>query len=222
MVGAEMTVVPEGYRPDALGRVVPVASIKPTDLLRNTLVLEAVESAKALHQQLLAFKARVFGEVEALEQISREQYDVKGRGKKGSLTLASFDGRYKLVRQNQDLIVYQVLERQLQKTRREYLDTQKRCKRSTKVARGDAFANAWIEAVYNKIDPFAGVDEGVAEAIDTSMTTRHPSLWHVDLKRRKLKARDQVAADAGYGAGQSAPLHRAVSHQPHARLTMGE
>ncbi|WP_240160474.1 DUF2786 domain-containing protein [Pseudomonas bharatica] len=31
---------------------------------------------------------------------------------------------------------YQVLERQLQKARRDYLATQKRCKRSTKVARG--------------------------------------------------------------------------------------
>lgn len=42
---------------------------------------------------------------------------------------------------------YQVLERQLQKARRDYLATQKRCKRSTKVARGDAFAHGWIDAV---------------------------------------------------------------------------
>lgn len=112
---------------------------------------------------------------------------------------------------------YQVLERQLQKARREYLDTQKRCSRSTKVARGDAFANAWIDAVYSKIDAFAGVDE----AIDAFMKKHHPSLEHVDLKRRKLKARDEVAADAGHRAGQSAQLHRAVSHQPRARLTMG-
>lgn len=116
---------------------------------------------------------------------------------------------------------YQVLERQLQKARREYLDTQKRCKRSTKVARGDAFANAWIDAVYSKIDAFAGVEDGVAEAIDAFMTKHHPDLEHVELKRRALKARDEVAADAGYRAGQSAQLRGAVSHQPRARLTMG-
>lgn len=115
---------------------------------------------------------------------------------------------------------YQVLERQLQRARREYLASQKRCKRSTKVARGDAFANAWIDAVYSKIDAFAGVEDGVAEAIDAFMSKHHPDLEHVDLKRRKLKARDEVAADAGYRAGQSAQLHRAVGHQPLVRLKM--
>lgn len=116
---------------------------------------------------------------------------------------------------------YQVLERQLQKARREYLDTQKRCKRSTKVARGDAFANAWIDAVYSKIDAFAGVEENIAEAIEAFMQKKHPELESVDLKRRKLKARDEGAADAGYAAGKSAQLHQAVNHQPLARLTMG-
>ncbi|MGN0925824.1 DUF7168 domain-containing protein [Ectopseudomonas mendocina] len=54
---------------------------------------------------------------------------------------------------------YQVLERQLQKARREFLawPKNKRCKRSTKVARGDHFANGWIDAVYHKVDEFAGV-----------------------------------------------------------------
>jgi hypothetical protein len=116
---------------------------------------------------------------------------------------------------------YQVLGRQLQKARREFLDTQKRCKRSTKVARGDAFANAWIDAVYSKIDAFAGIEENIAEAIEAFMQKNHPELESVDLKRRKLKARDEGAADAGYAAGKSAQLHQAVSHQPLARLTLG-
>lgn len=116
---------------------------------------------------------------------------------------------------------YQVLVRQLQKARREYLDTQKRCKRSTKVARGDAFANAWIDAVNSKVDAFAGVEDNIAEAIAAFMSKHHPDLEKADLKRRKLKARDEVAADAGYQAGQSARLHQAVNHQPRARLTMG-
>jgi hypothetical protein len=115
---------------------------------------------------------------------------------------------------------YQVLERQLQKARREYLKTQKRCKRSTKVARGDAFANAWIDAVYHKIDAFAGVEDTIAEAIDAYMERHYPDLQTTELKRRKLKARDEVASDAGYRAGQSAQLHQAVNHQPRARLTM--
>jgi len=116
---------------------------------------------------------------------------------------------------------YQVLGRQLQKARREYLDTQKRCKRSTKVARGDAFANAWIDAVHSKIDAFAGVDDSVADAVEAFMQKNHPELGRFELKRRKLKSRDEVAADAGYQAGKSAQLHQAVNHQPRARLTAG-
>lgn len=116
---------------------------------------------------------------------------------------------------------YQVLARQLQKARREYLDTQKRCKRSTKVARGDAFANAWIDAVHSKIDAFAGVEDNIAEAIEAFVKKNHPELESFELKRRKLKSRDEGAADAGYMAGKSAQLHQAVNHKPLARLTAG-
>lgn len=116
---------------------------------------------------------------------------------------------------------YQVLERQLQKARKDFLSTQKRCKRSTKVARGDAFAHGWIEAVHGKVDQFAGVDDNIVEAIKAYMEKHHADLGKFDMKRRKVKARDEGAVDAGYSAGKSAQLHRAVSHQPLARLTAG-
>lgn len=118
---------------------------------------------------------------------------------------------------------YQVLERQLQKARRAFLaePKQKRCKRSTKVARGDHFANAWIDAVYHKVDAFAGVEDNIAEAIEAFMAKHHPDLEKAEIKRRKLKARDESAASAGYQAGQSAQLHQAISHKPVARLTQG-
>jgi hypothetical protein len=98
--------VPAGYRVDALGRMVPEASIKPTDLLRDKLVMEAIDQAKAISGMLLNFKERVFGDIDALEQISKEQYGVVSRGTKGNLTLTSYDGRYKLMRANQDQIEF--------------------------------------------------------------------------------------------------------------------
>ncbi|MGY1949494.1 DUF2786 domain-containing protein [Pseudomonas pergaminensis] len=116
---------------------------------------------------------------------------------------------------------YQVLGRQLQKARRDFLDTQKRCKRSTKVARGDAFANGWLDAVNSKIQAFAGVEDNIAEAIEAFMQKHHPDLENVELKRRKVKARNEGASEAGYESGKSAQLHQAVNHQPRARLTMG-
>ncbi len=116
---------------------------------------------------------------------------------------------------------YQVLERQLQKARKEYLATQTRCKPKTKRARGDAFAHGWIEAVYAKVDDFAGVDDNIAEAIQAYTAKHYPNLGKFEMKRRKVKARDEVATDAGYQAGKNAQLHRAVGHQPVARLTHG-
>ncbi|WP_448680544.1 DUF2786 domain-containing protein [Pseudomonas nicosulfuronedens] len=117
---------------------------------------------------------------------------------------------------------YQVLERQLQKARRDYLTTQKRCKRSTKVARGDAFAHGWLDAVSTKVEQFAGVEDHIAEAIQAYMAKKYPKLGQAKMKRRKLKARDEVASDAGYRAGRNAQLHHGVGHQPVARLTHGD
>lgn len=116
---------------------------------------------------------------------------------------------------------YQVLERQLQKARKEFLATQKRCMRSTKVARGDAFAHGWIDAVYLKVQEFAGVEDSIAEAIQAYMAKHYPKLGTAKMKRRKLKARDEVASDAGYRAGKSAQLHHGLGHKPVARLTQG-
>lgn len=116
---------------------------------------------------------------------------------------------------------YQVLERQLQKARKEFLATQKRCKRSTKVARGDAFAHGWIDAVYLKVQEFVGVEDTIAEAIQAYMAKHYPNLGTALMKRRKLKARDEVASDAGYAAGKRAQLHHGIGHQPVARLMQG-
>lgn len=116
---------------------------------------------------------------------------------------------------------YQVLERQLQKARKEFLSTQKRCKRSTKVARGDAFAHGWIDAVYLKVQEFAGVEDNIAEAIQAYMAKHYPNLGQAKMKRRKLKARDEVASEAGYHQGKKAQLHQGLGHKPVARLTQG-
>lgn len=116
---------------------------------------------------------------------------------------------------------YQVLERQLQKARKDFLATQKRCKRSTKVARGDAFAHGWIEAVYVKVDQFAGVDDSIADAIQAYMAKHHANVGEFKMKRRKLKSRDESASEAGFAAGRRVQLHHGIGHQPVVRLTHG-
>lgn len=68
----------------------------PIDQARNSLVIELAELAKTVSEQLTRAKAKTFGDVAAFVDLSAEEYKVKLGGKKGNLTLHSFDGRYKL------------------------------------------------------------------------------------------------------------------------------
>lgn len=96
--------IPQGFKLNAKGHFVPEATIKPIDLEKDALVLEMVKQAKALQNAMHNFKSVAFGDIAALVQLSAEQYDVKLGGNKGNVTLFSFDGRYKIVRQSQDSI----------------------------------------------------------------------------------------------------------------------
>ena len=75
--------------------------------------------------------------------------------------------------------------------------------------------------MYDKVDAFAGVEDNIVDAIEAYMAKHHPEVKSVELKRRKLKARDEGAAAAGLQAGKSAQLRQAVGHKPVARLTAG-
>jgi hypothetical protein len=98
--------IPTGYRQDAQGRLIPEETIKPIDLMRDQLVNELVDSARAAQTDLKAYKRRVFVDIAAFVDLSAEQYDVKLGGQKGNVQLLSFDGRYKIVRQIQDTITF--------------------------------------------------------------------------------------------------------------------
>lgn len=89
---------PAGYMQDGAGRLVPLDSIKPIDLERDKLVLELVAHARAVSQQIRAFKAQAFGDIEAFCDLSAEEYGVKRGGNKGNVCLYSFDQRFKVLR----------------------------------------------------------------------------------------------------------------------------
>lgn len=88
--------VPEGHMRDAQGRLVPIELISPIDLTRDALVNELISRAKAMNASLGAFKADVFAQVASFAALSAAQYKATLGGKKGNITLHSFDGRYKL------------------------------------------------------------------------------------------------------------------------------
>lgn len=90
--------IPAGYREDARGALIPEASIKPIDKERDELVQAIVRKAETVHSVLKDFKAEVFGDIAAFVELSAEQYGAKTGGKKGNVTLYSFDGQYKVQR----------------------------------------------------------------------------------------------------------------------------
>lgn len=101
---------PEGFMADSAGRLVPIETIRPIDIERDKLVLEIVAKAKELNAAIAQFKGAVFGDIEAFIELSAEQYGVQLRGAtakgKGNVSLASFDGRYKVQRAVSESITF--------------------------------------------------------------------------------------------------------------------
>ncbi|PTQ68152.1 DUF3164 family protein [Pseudomonas sp. GV071] len=98
--------IPSGFRQDAHGRLVPEALIKPIDKERDRLVTLLVDRATELNNELADYKAVAFGDIEAFIELSAEQYGAKVGGRKGNVTLLSFDGRFKIVRAVQENIAF--------------------------------------------------------------------------------------------------------------------
>lgn len=95
-----------GYWENAEGHFIPESKVKPIDKLRSQLVADLITDAKSMAEQLARFKASAFGNIAAFVQLSFEQYDLKVGGNKGNITLTSYDGRFKVVRQIADTIVF--------------------------------------------------------------------------------------------------------------------
>lgn len=98
--------IPEGYREDAKGRLVPEAAISPIDQERDKLVKEIAITAKALRDTLRKFRMRTLDDIQAFACLSAEKYGAEVGGKKGNLSLVSFDGRFKIQRGMADVLVF--------------------------------------------------------------------------------------------------------------------
>lgn len=103
---ANATTIPPGYWQDASGNLIPESKVKDIDKLRHQVVTDLCNMAKQRRDGLAEFKAKAMQEVAALVATSMEQYGVKTGGEKGNVTLTSFDGKFKLVRQMQDRLVF--------------------------------------------------------------------------------------------------------------------
>lgn len=94
--------IPTGYWQDTNGRLVPTDLIKDIDKARHELVSDIVAKSRELNLLLVAFKAQTFADIGAFVELSAEKYGAKVGGTKGNITLMSFDGKFKIVRQMQE------------------------------------------------------------------------------------------------------------------------
>ncbi|WP_066569572.1 DUF3164 family protein [Snodgrassella sp. CFCC 13594] len=94
------------YRKDAKGNLVPIDNIRPIDMMRDELVQEIVGRAQACADNLAEFKRSAMDDIAAFVQLSADRYDVKVGGRKGNITLHSFDGNYRLQLAVQDTLSF--------------------------------------------------------------------------------------------------------------------
>lgn len=111
---------------------------------------------------------------------------------------------------------YQVLKRQLMKSRKEYMDTAlKRIIRKNKIRRADVFCEAWVATIYRSIKAFASPETD--EKINTYME-KHYSNAKVATginRTEKIKNSNRSWGDylAGAEAAEGVSLNRPVSGQ---------
>lgn len=94
------------YKRNAKGALIPLATIKEIDLLRDDVVCQIVQKALLMNGELKALKQDLFNDITAFVDLSAEKYDTKLGGVKGNTTLVSFDGRFKVQLANHDNLVF--------------------------------------------------------------------------------------------------------------------
>lgn len=88
------------------GYWVPVSTLKPLDLMRDEFVREKFKVLLDLSAQIKAVKDSLFEDIAAFVSVSAAEYGVSIGGKKGNVTLSTFDGRYQIQRQMADVISF--------------------------------------------------------------------------------------------------------------------
>lgn len=92
------------YLRDAKGSLVPIAMVKAEDLLMDELVRSMLGKATWLSAALNSFKQHAFEGVGEFQALLAQQYGATIGGKKGNITLTSYDGCSKIQVAVSDLV----------------------------------------------------------------------------------------------------------------------
>ena len=94
------------YRKDARGALVPVDSIKTVDLVRDDLVRRVFKEVLPVREELVRLKQLALQEIRDFIELSANEYGVQLGGKKGNVTLTSFDGEFRLMVAMSDTLAF--------------------------------------------------------------------------------------------------------------------
>lgn len=103
---ATITINGDAYMHDAKGSLVPVSLIKPQHLLEDQTVRKIIGFAQTLSDQISRFRGHVFDDVACFGELLAQQYGARLGGKKGNITLTSYDGLLKVTVQVQDQMTF--------------------------------------------------------------------------------------------------------------------
>jgi hypothetical protein len=101
-----MNIDKNDYMEDGQGRLVHIDNVEEIDKTRDGLVQHLICNVLELEKAMVSFKKQSMGEIDAFVELSAMEYDVKFGGKKGNMTIYSFDMRYKIQVQISEFIVF--------------------------------------------------------------------------------------------------------------------
>lgn len=105
---------------------------------------------------------------------------------------------------------YEVLLRQLERQRKEFVAKLNGHKKSDKRVLGSRFAEGWISAIAAKVNEFGGVSEEAERAINAYCTRVYPDVAVSKMPRRKINLLEYKAMLAGEEEGEKVSLHKPV------------
>ena len=94
------------FMTDSQGRQVPLEMVKDIDKLRDQTVRSVAQKALAMKETLAAFKKELREDLHSYLHLSAESYGKAYGGRKGNVTLMSYDGSLKLMLAVNECIVF--------------------------------------------------------------------------------------------------------------------
>jgi hypothetical protein len=94
------------FMTDGQGRQVPENLVSEIDKLRDQTVRRIADEALKMRVVLAAFKKQIRDDIYTFVELSANQYGKAWGGKKGNITLSTYDGKYRLIVAVDDNLIF--------------------------------------------------------------------------------------------------------------------